>query len=43
MKTAAFNKFASEYDSWFDTYTFAYQSVLSALARQGRDRSAIKQ
>ena len=33
MKTNAFNQFAVEYDLWFDTHKFAYQSEAEAVRR----------
>lgn len=33
MKANVFNQFADEYDSWFDTHTFAYQSEVEAIRR----------
>lgn len=33
MKVNVFNQFAEEYDSWFDTHTFAYQSEVEAIRR----------
>lgn len=33
MKENVFNQFAGEYDRWFDTHTFAYQSEVEAIRR----------
>jgi ubiquinone/menaquinone biosynthesis C-methylase UbiE len=33
MKVNVFNQFADEYDRWFDTHTFAYQSEVEAIRR----------
>lgn len=33
MIVNVFNQFAEEYDRWFETYTFAYQSELEAVRR----------